>query len=120
MSHIVTINTEVRDASAIAAACKRLNIEAPMYGTAKLFNSEQTGMVVKLTGWTYPAVCDVATGELHYDNFEGRWGDPAHLSKFLQFYAVEKARLEAQKRGHVVREQACRDGSVRLSIYVGG
>jgi hypothetical protein len=42
------------------------------------------------------------------------------LNKFLQFYAVEKARLEARRRGHTVIEQALPDGSVKLTITVGG
>ena len=34
--------------------------------------------------------------------------------------AIEKARLEARKRGHDVVEQALPDGSVKLTISVGG
>jgi hypothetical protein len=34
--------------------------------------------------------------------------------------AVEKARIEARKRGHQVIEQALADGSIRLTIQVGG
>jgi hypothetical protein len=34
--------------------------------------------------------------------------------------AVEKASIEARKRGHSVVEQALADGSVRLVIHVGG
>ena len=33
---------------------------------------------------------------------------------------VEKARLEARKRGHNVVEQALPDGSIRVTITVGG
>ena len=33
---------------------------------------------------------------------------------------VEKATIEARKRGHSVTEQALADGSVRLTIQVGG
>jgi hypothetical protein len=34
--------------------------------------------------------------------------------------AVEKARIEARKRGHQVIEQALADGSIKLTIQVGG
>jgi hypothetical protein len=34
--------------------------------------------------------------------------------------AVEKARLEARKRGHDVVEQAHPDGSVKLTVTAGG
>ncbi len=63
MSHIVSIKTEVRDAVAIRAACRRLNIDQPEEGTFKLFTGEATGVAVRLPGWTYPVVCDtVANG----------------------------------------------------------
>ncbi len=51
MSHIVEIKTEVRDETAISAACNRLKLEAPTQGTVKLFSSSATGVVVKLPGW---------------------------------------------------------------------
>ena len=48
------------------------------------------------------------------------WGQQEHLDGFLQSYAVEKARIEARKRGHSVVEQALPDGSVKLTIQIGG
>jgi len=120
VSHIVSIKTKVRDVSAIRAACRRLNIDQPVQGTFKLFSGEATGVAVRLPDWTYPVVCDVATGELSFDNYNGRWGDQTELDAFLQGYAVEKARLEARKRGHTVTEQSLADGSVKLTIQVNG
>jgi hypothetical protein len=54
-----------------------------------------------------------------YDNYNGHWGDPAQLNRFLQAYAVEKTKLESRKRGHTVTEHALQDGSVRLHIVEG-
>jgi hypothetical protein len=65
-------------------------------------------------------VCKLASGELAYDNFEGRWGDPAQLDRLLQLYAVEKAKLAARQQGHTVCEQPLADGSIKLRITVGG
>ncbi len=48
------------------------------------------------------------------------WGDQAQLDRLLQMYAVEKAKLEANRRGHTVTEQALADGSIKLTIQVGG
>ena len=50
MSHIVTINTQVRDPAAIAAACRRLSLAEPVYGQARLFTSEAAGYAVQLPG----------------------------------------------------------------------
>jgi len=55
-----------------------------------------------------------------YDNFEGRWGKPEELNRFLQAYAVKKATLESRKAGHSVHEKLLDDGSVKLSVMVAG
>ena len=119
MSHIVTIRTEIRDAAALSAACQRRNLPQPVHETVKLFSSEATGHAVHLPNWRYPVVCDLEAGQLKFDNYEGRWGDPAELDKLNQAYAIEKARIEARKRGHTVTEQPLADGSVKLTINVG-
>jgi hypothetical protein len=116
VSHIVIIRTKVHDLAAVAAACDRLDWPAPRQGTARLYSGEVTGLLVQLPGWVYPAVIDTATGEVRFDNFEGRWGEPAHLDRFLQLYAVEKAKLEARKKGFAVTEQQLQNGSIRLQI----
>ena len=120
MSHIVEIKTEVRDAVAVGAACQRLKLEAPTRGTAKLFSSSATGVIVKLPDWRYPVVFDTKSGQARYDNYNGRWGKQAQLARFLQGYAVEKARLEARRKGHTVTEQSLADGSIKLTVTVGG
>jgi hypothetical protein len=120
VSHVVEIRTEVRDPAAAAAACRRLGLPEPVQGTAQLFSGAAEGLLVSLPGWHYPAVFDTATGRARYDNFEGRWGDPAQLGRFLQLYAVERAKIEARKRGYAATEQTLADGSIKLTITVGG
>ncbi len=120
MSHIVEIQTQVRDSAAVHAACQRLKLAMPSYQTVQLFSGRQTGFTVHLPGWEYPVVCELTTGQLKYDNFEGRWGDRKELDRFLQAYAIEKARLEARKKGHSITEQQLADGSVKLTIQVAG
>ena len=44
MSHIVEIRTEVRDPTAVAAACRRLGLPEPVRGTATLYSGEATGL----------------------------------------------------------------------------
>jgi hypothetical protein len=120
LSHIVTIKTEERDHSAVSTACRRLQLAPPMVGTAQLFGGEVAGLIIRLPDWTYPVVIYTATGQVRFDNYEGAWGDQARLDRFLQIYAVEKARIEARKKGYQVTEQALADGSIKLSIRVGG
>jgi hypothetical protein len=120
MSHTVTIDTEVRDPQAIELACHRLALPKPVFGETRLFSELRTGWNVQLPEWRYPVVCDVGTGRVDFDNFGGRWGPPHQLDRFVQTYAVEKTRLEARRRGHTVAEQSLADGSIKLTVQVGG
>ena len=120
MSHIVTIPSEVRDPEAVASACRRLGLPEPSYGTATLFESQAVGLLVRLPGWLYPVVIDTGSGQLRYDNYGGAWGAGEQLDRFMQAYAVEKVRIEARKRGYSVVEQALADGSIDVTIQVGG
>jgi hypothetical protein len=92
----------------------------PPARTARLFEGEAAGLLVKLPGWLYPLVCETGSGRLRSDNFQGAWGDPARLDLFLQAYALEKAKIEARTKGYTTTEHALADGSVRLTIRVGG
>ena len=119
MSHIVSIQTRIQDPAAVAAACQRLKLAAPVHGTATLFSGEATGLIVQLPDWQYPVIVDTKTGTVHFDNFNGAWGDQKQLDRLMQAYAVEKCRLEARKQGHQVTETALQDGSIKLSILEG-
>ena len=119
MSHIVTIETQIRDETALCAACRRLGLDEPTFETVALFRAAATGHCVRLPDWRYPIVCDLQSGRTEYDNFAGRWGEQRHLDGLLQAYAVEKAKLEARRQGHSAIEDPLSDGSIRLTIHVG-
>jgi hypothetical protein len=120
LSHVVEIKTEIRDEQAVRAACTRLQLATPEHKTYRLFSTSATGLCVQLPGWNYPVVCNLQTGQVQYDNYNGHWGEQAHLNKFLQAYAVEKAKIEARKKGHSVSETRLEDGSIRVTVRVGG
>ena len=77
-----------------ASSCLRRSL-----GTAQLFSGEVSGLIVRLPDWTYPVVIDTTTGQVHYDNYDGAWGDQAQLDRFLQIYAVEKATDRGPQEG---------------------
>ncbi len=116
MSHIVQIESKLHDPAAVAAACQRLGLAAPVQGTAQLFSGEATGLLVQLPGWQYPAVIDTLTGTVRFDNYNGALGEQAQLDRLLQAYAVEKTKIEARRQGHSVWEQTQQDGSIKLQI----
>ena len=120
LSHIVEIKTEVKDEAAVKAACVRLQVPTPEHKTVRLFNATATGLCVQLSGWSYPVVCNLQTGQVQYDNYNGHWGEQKQLNAFLQAYAVEKAKIEARKKGHSVSETPLQDGSIRVTVKVGG
>ncbi len=120
MSHIVQIATKVRDPAAVAAACERLALAAPVEGKARLYSGEASGLLVQLPGWRYPVVIDTASGTLSYDHFQGHWGEETHLQRFMQAYAVEVVRREARKKGYSVTEQPLQDGSIKVQVIEGG
>ena len=120
MSHVVEIKTQIRDIAAVRAACQRLKLEQPAHGTAKLFSGEATGLIVKLPDWKYPVVFDTKSGEAKFDNYGGHWGDQKQLDRFLQIYAAEVTKVQARRKGHSVTEQPLADGSIKLTVNVGG
>lgn len=120
MSHIVHIKTQVRDPVAVEAACRRLGLPEPIQGKHRLFSGEAAGLAITLPGWHYPVVFDTATADAKYDNYGGHWGEQNELDRFMQAYAVEKAKIEARKNGHTVTEQPLTDGSIKLTVQVSG
>lgn len=120
MSHIVQIQTEIRSADAVRAACCRLGLPPPVEGTTQLYSGSVTGLAVQLPGWRYPAVCQLDSGQVQFDNYGGAWGEQRELDRFLQAYAVEMTKIVARRQGQTVTEQPLSDGSIKLTIQVVG
>jgi len=119
LSHIVTIETEVRDLRAVQSACARLDLPAPHPGDVQFLTGKVSGLLVHLPSWRFPIVIQLQSGAIRFDDYEGRWGDRVHLDRFRQAFAVEKSRLEARRKGHTITEQPLEDGSIKLTIHVG-
>jgi hypothetical protein len=119
VSHIVVIETQVRDAAAVLDACARLRWRTPQFGNHRLFVTSVDGLAVYAPDWRFPIVCDLPSGRLHYDNYGGLWGNELELDRFKQRYAVEKATQEARRLGRSVIEQTLTDGTIRLEISAG-
>ena len=120
MSHVVQIQTQVKDAAAVRAGCNRLQLDAPVAGEVRLFSETVSGLAVRLRDWRYPVVFNLATGESRFDNYGGHWGKQERLDEFLQAYSIEKTKIEARRKGYSVIEQPLVDGSVKLTLSVGG
>ena len=120
MSHLVRVKTRVRNAAAVHAACRRLELTEPRYETVLFFDGTAHGLSIQLKGWRYQVVCDLLSGEIHYDNYEGQWGDQYRLNEFLHAYAIEAVKLTAAQQGKTCIEQPLADGRTKLTIHVEG
>ena len=114
------METQIRDVNALRQACNHLQLEPPIHKTYELYNSTETGWGVHLRDWKYPVVFKVETSEAAFDNYEGRWGNPERLDELIQRYAAVKTKIEARRQGHTVTEQSLADGSVKLTVSIGG
>ena len=115
MSHVATIALEFRDPAALieAAGVCRLDLHPE---TVTFYDGTRVaGTALRLPGWRYPIVID-AEGHLHYDHYEGRWGDPVHLHRFRQAYAEAATARFARARGYVITRTVQTDGTVRLAL----
>ena len=122
MSHFTTIQTQVRDVSALRAACQELGLgirpstKARGYGSNKL----KGDLVIRLNG-----PYDIAVNQQQDGSFGMTcdwWG--GHVEKevgksygrLLQLYGVYKAQAEARRKGYTTRRQALKDGAIKLTI----
>ena len=74
MSHVVRIQTEVRDSAAVFAACRRRQLGEPVAGKHRLYSSEVEGLAVSLRDWSYP----FGSVDPYSEEFFGRRNDWWH------------------------------------------
>ena len=114
MSHTTTVDLEVRSMSALRTACNELGYEMREDADVTLFDGKRfQGTEVQIPGWHYPIV--ISQGKVHFDNYEGQWGDPRKLDALKQRYAVNAQKEAARARGYRVREERV-GGKVKLVL----
>ena len=118
MSHTVEVDIELKDIVALAAACKKLNVEMKE-GSHELYSTTETGIAVFLNNWKYPAVIR-GDGTVAMDNYNGKWGEISEFNGLKQRYGIERAAREARMKGYSILEKPCGNGDIQLEITVGG
>lgn len=141
MSHISTIQIEIKSLEALKKACTRLGFawaqgqktykwygtfmgDYPLPSGIKKENLGKCDHAIRVPGATYE-VGVVSQGDKHvllydfwtYGGLEEKLGPNAE--RLIQAYAVEAAREEAERQGYSVYEEDMSDGSVKLHIQVG-
>jgi hypothetical protein len=142
MSHITEIETVVNDLDALAEAAKRLGGElvrdqksyrwfgrwvgdTPAPPDLKVEDMGKCHHAIRIKGCNYEVgVTRKADGSfrLQFDYYDGALnraiGGPK-APKLMQAYAVEKAKAEARRKGHLVMaERVLADGTIRLQLGV--
>lgn len=120
MSHTVKRRTQCTDLVGCTRAAQRMGAEILGQGRHKLFGDTHSGLGIKLPQWNYPIVVNLATGEISFDNYNGRWGDLERLNDFKQGYTVEMGKKTAEEKGHQVQELVLPNGEIELQIHIGG
>ena len=122
MSHVVTVKLEIKDVEALRAACNRID-GAELVNNGDLMDlgmytrgSEKQGIGLQLEGWNNHVMIVPETGEVRYDNYNGRWGAQEKLDELVQAYSVEKVKLEAMMHGHVVTEEYQENGDIKWKV----
>ena len=126
MSHLAKIELEINDLTALKKACQRMGLEfretqktfrwfgdnpAPCDHTISIpgdSSSYEIGVIKN--GKSFELQCDFWNRTL-----KSKIGENGGL--FKQAYALEKAKLEAIKKGYSVREHRM-DGKIQLRIQV--
>lgn len=116
MSHLVTINIELKDKQATVAACNRLGWTVKENTQINYADgSTPTGTAIYIPDWAYPIVI-TEDGRVVGDNYGGSWGDPAKLNQLKQAYGAEVVRIMVQRQGRSVCESQNADGSITLTV----
>lgn len=126
MSHFTTIKTQIRDVAALRAASTELKLELQGNGIAKMqargyaSQTRSCDYSLRLKGPYDIAVDKQADGTyaLTTDWWAGHVANEVgqNFSRLVQLYGVNKAIIEARKRGLAVNRQTQADGSIRLAI----
>ncbi len=122
MSHFANIETQIRDITALKAACSEMGLSVLENATARGYgeNTRHGEFVIKLKGPYDIAVNKAENGtyalttDLWCGLVEQEVGPK--FGKLLQMYGVYKAQIEARKKGFMTRRQALKDGSIKLII----
>jgi hypothetical protein len=101
MSHRTTVKTEFRDPVRLALACDHLGITYQRGEFRERFYQRddfgEGDFKMKLKGWEYPVVVNTKTGEVHFDNYNGDWGDIERLNdvdmKYRESIVMDEAQL---------------------------
>lgn len=122
MSHLTTIQTQIRDVAALRAACQEMGLAVEDNAVARGYGSTRHNgdLVIRLKGpfdiavnrqqdGTFGLTTDWYSG--HVETEVGQ-----NYSRLIQLYGVHKTMIEARRKGYTTRRQTLGDGAIKLTI----
>ena len=122
MSHFVTVETQLKDIAALKAACRELGLNVQENAEARGYaaNRQHGDFVITLKGPYDIAVNRKQDGTfgLTADQWQGHVAKEVgvNFTRLMKLYSVHKVLIEAKRKGHTVRRQELKDGSVKLTV----
>ena len=98
MSHTVTVDVKMKNREALCKAAEAMGLTILGEGSHRLYSSSHQGLGIKLPGWNYPVVV-TEDGVIHYDDYNGLWGNPNDIDRLTADYAQAVVEVECDKLG---------------------
>jgi hypothetical protein len=122
MSHFTTIETTIKDITALRNACKEMALSLEENAKARGYGNQQleSDYVIRLHGPYDVALVKTENGD--YDILADLWHGHVEkevgkdFGKLKQIYGVHKTIVEARQRGLSVDRSLRQDGSIRLTL----
>lgn len=118
MSHTATVKVDLSDREMLKEACEELGLEyREGLHQVKLYQGNVSAeFSVRLPGWSYPiAICG---DQMHYDNYNGRWGDMSQFHKLQDGYSKHATIQHAENMGWTWDEEFDEEtGEITLNLY---
>ena len=98
MSRLVEIEQSIYDIESFKRIAIKLGYTVSE-GSVTFYSGQKVdGTLIKIPGWKYPVVVD-KNGKVHYDCYNGRWGEKDRLLKLTQKYSVEELKMHCASIG---------------------
>lgn len=115
-SETVSVDVAFSDTETLAAAVVAMGGQVIGQGLHELFETEPVaGFGFRLPDWSYPLVA-TAGGKLAFDNYGGKWGNPADIDKLRAEYSMMAAANAAAANGWQ-SERIDVNGAAALRVY---
>jgi hypothetical protein len=88
----------MKNLEAVTKAAEAMGATMLGQGNHRLYSSNHTGLGFKLNGWQFPIVV-TEDGVIHYDDFNGRWGNPNDIKTLTDDYAQKVVEAECDNLG---------------------